>query len=578
MSAKLKPTRIIAVFMAVLMITACLAACGIREAVGPPVSQSTGEPKIETLKCLVYDSGAHIKFVNREGTIIWDEFTKIMREEYLLDFDFEIFTTIDEYNINVPSRFAANLDLPDYTLLFDTAFNMAQLNAYANQGLFLPIDVLVNDYCRPETKAYIEKWFPSVLTNLRNPVDGHTYWFSEAASKNNIDIPYDYQNDLTAAVRKDWLDKFDLGIPQTIEELLEMGRVFHENDANGNGIIGDEVFAIGTTPNYLQTFGNFFGLITQITGAVIADPAKPGESYITSPWYQPGMKAWLEFMKEVDAQGLLSTEEVNALAATDRLIGGMNWRTGFSNAQDVDPDAFYLSIPLIQALPDIKPVRIQGYYATDTLNSSFQFAFTNKMKGREDVAARLLDAIYTEWYDDMTNWGVLGVNYEILEDGTKNLLFVHNPENAIAYNSCQGLRIYCKTQFPWLRITEYSRAQIQRDFDLREKQRTDDPSRTNAHLSADYMINESLSYIGKGFPTVVFKYGDLYGLPTDAEGTRKNEIYTDILTYSDELIANIVSGAKSINDWDQYITDLKRIGLDELIEIDQKLYERKFAK
>ena len=58
------------------------------------------------------------------------------------------------------------------------------------------------------------------------------------------------------------------------------------------------------------------------------------------------------------------------------------------------------------------------------------------------------------------------------------------------------------------------------------------------------------------------------------ETKRTSEILTDLDTYSQELLTKLILGQKSLDDWDSYMDDLKRLGLDELNEIYQGRNER----
>ena len=65
-----------------------------------------------------------------------------------------------------------------------------------------------------------------------------------------------------------------------------------------------------------------------------------------------------------------------------------------------------------------------------------------------------------------------------------------------------------------------------------------------------------------------------YAVPTAEEIDRTNEISTDLRTYSAELLTKLIMGEKSLEDWDSYIADLKELGLDDLIAINQARYDR----
>jgi hypothetical protein len=51
-------------------------------------------------------------------------------------------------------------------------------------------------------------------------------------------------------------------------------------------------------------------------------------------------------------------------------------------------------------------------------------------------------------------------------------------------------------------------------------------------------------------------------------------ITPDLKTYIDELFTGLVMGTRSLNNWDSYMADLKRLGLDELVAICQARLDR----
>lgn len=66
----------------------------------------------------------------------------------------------------------------------------------------------------------------------------------------------------------------------------------------------------------------------------------------------------------------------------------------------------------------------------------------------------------------------------------------------------------------------------------------------------------------------------MLAVATQEETKRTSEILTDLDTYSQELLTKLILGQKSLDDWDSYMDDLKRLGLDELIGIYQGRYDR----
>jgi putative aldouronate transport system substrate-binding protein len=51
-------------------------------------------------------------------------------------------------------------------------------------------------------------------------------------------------------------------------------------------------------------------------------------------------------------------------------------------------------------------------------------------------------------------------------------------------------------------------------------------------------------------------------------------VQTGIQTYSDELCIKLAQGTASLDDFDSYLEELKELGLDELIAVQQARYDR----
>ena len=63
-------------------------------------------------------------------------------------------------------------------------------------------------------------------------------------------------------------------------------------------------------------------------------------------------------------------------------------------------------------------------------------------------------------------------------------------------------------------------------------------------------------------------------IPDDEQLNEKSRILNNISTYSSELATKLALGTASLYNWDTYIKELKELGLDKLIEIDQQLHDR----
>ncbi len=123
--------------------------------------------------------------------------------------------------------------------------------------------------------------------------------------------------------RQDWLDKFKLKVPQTLDELYNAAKLFTENDPDGNGI-KDTVGLTGASVawNLQDIFQACDAKINDIGGNSIAyDP-------ITGAWddsmLKPGMVKALNFLNKLYKNGYLDPEFATNKGSNmrDRLMSG----------------------------------------------------------------------------------------------------------------------------------------------------------------------------------------------------------------------------------------------------------------
>lgn len=119
--------------------------------------------------------------------------------------------------------------LPD--AFYQTGFSSSELIKYGEQGLFLPLEDLIEQHA-PNLKRWFEK-NPEVKKAITMP-DGHIY------SLPYIDTALPYRS-IRLYINKTWLDNLGLPVPKTTDELQAALKTFKEKDANGNGDPNDEM-------------------------------------------------------------------------------------------------------------------------------------------------------------------------------------------------------------------------------------------------------------------------------------------------------------------------------------------------
>ncbi|MCM3748584.1 extracellular solute-binding protein [Paenibacillus pasadenensis] len=149
-------------------------------------------------------------------TLPEDDFVKKTIDKDLgIDLKLTLTSTTDELVQKLNVR-AAGGDLPD--VISFTAAQKSVFEEYVKKNLLLEL----NPY---EEKLAPLKSFISEDFLSRTAINGKYYAISLNTNPNLT----------TFWVRKDWLDKLNLAVPQTLDELLEVSKAFTEQDPDGNG-------------------------------------------------------------------------------------------------------------------------------------------------------------------------------------------------------------------------------------------------------------------------------------------------------------------------------------------------------
>lgn len=549
-------------------LTALLVCLALLAALGAPAALTSGE-ELEpmTISMLVPENDpAGLPFQLGDilsGKIehpVWEIFNSWL-EEKSLTIEFDLVAN-SQYEVVAQTRLASDVDLAD--IINVRPISISQLTSYANLGMLLPVSDIINDLCAPETLQTIEEKYPFYFGMTANPADGKSYWFGQLDAYTIDGEPGSFTIELK--IRHDWIQDLELTMPTSIYDLLTLGAAFHEQDANKNGVIGDEVFF--AEPNF-SVFGDAFGLVRgPLTGMV-----NDGNNVVVSPWYQEGVVDYFRFLQDMYAAGLLDLSVgVVQLNAEDRLAG--QYQYAYQQHMEPacpDPDCFFAPVGVLTGVEGIEPV-----YRMDSVelyNAGISFAVTKECDQPEGVA-RLLDILFTEEFEDLTIGGIEGLNYTLIEGNgdrpvmNTNINWIVPDSSADAMREAglsNGYRIWGKGIFP--RIITVG---VESDFILGK---IDDYEAEGDWQNVMRYQAQYESYSRK--LTATEQEDNLYAIPTDEEADRKNELATDLNTYVEELIPNLIIGTASLDNWDSYIDDLKALGLDELIEINQTLADRR---
>lgn len=386
----------------------------------------------------------------------------------------------------------------------------------------------------PDYKRILEKYpdFRSELTSS----EGHIVSFSE----------YCEYYDSGTVIRKDWLDQLGMDVPQTMDEVTEVARAFRDELGIRNPVM------------WSSNLGTFFGWSAfgvkgpdlSDLGWQILDDGKTVAPSVT----MDGYKECLAWMHNAFEEKLCTDDFLSVLnLAFDDYVYGNEAGICYSSANLLAGGGAERSGQPgydLRAIPD--PMLVAG--AENPLE---------KTSGGVGASALAVSALteYPEEAVEYMNWlytddGILVSNYGIEGDG-----FVYDENGKPQYtdiimnaeNMPTFVAIFLHTSLvgtPYFNTTERKLASFTTDA---EKECLDVwlTGRTGANL--------------------------YHGKMTMEESEEYNRVCGDIASAVDEQSLRFVTGDRSLEDYDTFLSELEIMGLDRLTELKQAAFDRYLA-
>ncbi|MFC5407414.1 extracellular solute-binding protein [Cohnella soli] len=535
--------------LATVVLLAGVTACSNNKNDAKPeenADSSQGSPsssqQVSEVKLLGPSNGnKYIKFEERDKYPVWKELDKLFSGAGLqLDYEF---VPREQYDTVIKTRMAAGSSLPDIVNI--SALDNTTVLNLAKQGVLLDLNPLIEKYSNGNIQEMYSKEF-AFAKQATTTSDGKMYWFSNLHKKT-------YQEKdpapvaLTMMLRKDWLDKLSLPAPTTAEEYFQTLKKMKDSDVNGNGQ-KDEVLVYNPA-NFASPIAQWFGLGTDIT-AVDVENQK-----IVSPWYQEGIKDYFRYLQRLAKEGLLDT---SLIGAKDEQIQQKMTENKVASVKSYNMESWLE--PTINGGGEYQP--LMPLKAVDNITPAAQleppflvwskYAITKDAKNVE-AAIKFFDVVYSRQYADLMLWGIEGQTYKTEANGVKvNMLSGITDEELAKTGKVSGGKLAGDTVFPRVQF-----ANLETELASAPKYKAD--HELNMLTYKPYFVNMNDVYLA---------------IPDEKELETKTKILTNLNTYSAELATKLALGQKSLDNWDQYISELKKLGLDQLIEIDQQLLDR----
>lgn len=305
---KQKITRILAVLLALVML-AGLTACA-----GGETSESSADGESSTSEVSVAENDGPLTPYEEPVTITWavqaspvqqfidgdtyedNVWSRLIKEKLNIDLEvaFSADTTTDAYKQKMNVMLASG-EFPDIVRWSDrTFFKQAQ-----EAGFIQPIGPAFDAYATDAVKEY--------QTDYAEAFEGATI--------DGVLYAFPYMNDnfhqaYNLWIRDDWLENTGTEPPKTVEEMVELARIFTEEDPDGDGVDDTYGFALSgtvTQNNYgtLTGLANAFGVPGfDSTGTFF----RKDDGELTFAWIQPEMKEVLSIVHDMYEKGYINPE------------------------------------------------------------------------------------------------------------------------------------------------------------------------------------------------------------------------------------------------------------------------------
>ena len=472
----------------------------------------------------------------------WDtlEFFDIMEEMTNISFEFD--TPASEV---LEEKKNLALNSGTYAeVMFGTNLSRDQQVKYGSQGILLPLEDLIEEYC-PNIMACFEA-NPGFRESITAP-DGHIYAMAQITT-----APIALTGSMW--VNTEWMDTLgiaDEDLPTTVEGFQELLTRFRDEDPNGNGEQDEVPFVIfDDADKGMSLYNNMLPWFGVLSPSFYVDD----DGVIHYGMIEENAKVGMEYIHNLYAEKLIDNDcfvtgaaEAQAKGAEGRVGSGFHAlpRFVFGN-MTIEKEATYPGIGAFSS--EVNPERI---CTMGTGLSQGTFALTDKCSEEVQVAMmRWVDYLYSEEGSWLIHYGPEGHIWEPSPNNPDMAVYIQ-PEDGRNTEEVRGGEITpdCGVACPkWVRpTTEGAWDDVQQQARIQWSEKNLNP------------------YAKMTLPDMFF---------TTEEQAELDVLSTDLSKYMTENNAKFITGDQSFDEWDAYVQGYKDMGIDRMIEIYQTAYDR----
>lgn len=341
-------------------------------------------------------------------------------------------------------------------------------------------------------------------------------------------------------VRRDWLDELGIKEPETIDDWYNMLTEFKTRKGAETPltIFGYQgVFAFGFLSGAYGTPKTFFVDNGKVKYGPIEDGYK--EFLIEmNKWYREGLldNNFVGIDNKIVDSSILNGKAGATFGSLGSGIG--KW---LSAATEKGYDLTGVKYPVLKKGD-------RAFYSSMQNTVPGAGATISTSCKKLDEAFKVLDFAYSEKGKMLNNFGVEGESYE-MKNGYPTYT-KHITENSDGTPMANILSLYARAtgQGPFVQDVRYI---------VQYASRPQQQEALKAWIDTD---------CGKHLLPLV--------TPTSEESSELGKLINECTTYEDESMIGFITGKTSFDKWDEYVSQMKTLGIDRAIEINQKAYDR----
>lgn len=343
-------------------------------------------------------------------------------------------------------------------------------------------------------------------------------------------------------VRKDWLDELGLEAPETIEEWEIVLTAFKEK----KGATAPFTFDINKMLRY-KAFIGAFGVTAachQEDGKIVYGPIQPGyKEFLTT------MNRWYENELIDPDFATLDTKTIDAKMTNGKAgatVGASGGSLGkYLQAMATENPTYDL---MGVVYPTVNKGEIAKFGQRDLPFNDYGSASVTYSSKNKEIAIKWLDYAYSPEGSMLFNFGVEGESYT-MENGYPTYT------EDITKNS-KGLSMSAA-------LADYTRVSYNGPF-VQDKR----------YIDQFYQLQQSKDAMNAWTKTEDAKYAIGTMMYTSEESAKMSKIMSEINTFVEEMRLKFIMGIESLDNFDKYVDQLKQLGVDEYISIQQAAYDR----